>query len=59
MDGIEDIVFYEILKRPKRRPKIKKKGRKWEVTKSTHFLERVKIIKQRAEVINEKLKAHY
>ena len=52
---LEDIIFYQVYKRPKRRPKIKKKGRKWEVTKSTHFLERVKIIKQRAEVINEKL----
>ncbi len=54
--SLEEIQFYQVYKRPKRRPKVKKKGRKWEVTKSTHFLDRVKIIKERAEKINEKLK---
>ena len=55
MQELNQIQFYQACK-VKRRGKIKKvRGRKWEVTNTTIFLEKVKVIKMRAEEINKKL----
>lgn len=52
MNGLENIQFYQALK-IKRRGKKKKWVRK--VTKSKLFQEKVKVIRMKAEIINQKL----
>lgn len=52
---LSEIKFYQVYKRGKRKPKQKVKGRKWSVTKSTQFEEKVKVIRMNATIINQKL----
>lgn len=56
MIDLSQINFYQAFK-IKRRGKKKRnpRGNKWKVTKSSEFLEKVKVIKMRAEIINRKL----
>jgi hypothetical protein len=55
MTELSNIVFYQVYKRPPRKKKKLPKGRKWEVTKTKIFLDKVKVIRMRAEEINRKL----
>lgn len=51
MSELKDIQFIQVKKKWKRSG-----GRKWKVTKSTVFLEKVSSIRKRADCINAKLK---
>lgn len=52
---LSNIRFYQACKVKRRGKIIKQRGRKWDVTKTTEFLEKVKVIRMRAEEINQKL----
>ena len=52
---LSNIQFYQACKVKRRGKIIKQRGRKWDVTKTTEFLEKVKVIRMRAEIINQKL----
>lgn len=55
MNDLSNIQFYQLCKVKRRGKIIKQRGRKWDVTKTTEFLEKVKVIRMRAEIINQKL----
>lgn len=52
MAELSDIKFYQLTTSNKKRGQ----GRKWKVTKSTNFEQKVSDIKKRADCINAKLK---
>jgi len=56
MEELKNIQFYHAFKKGKRKRQKKQRGRKWDITQSTIFIEKVKRIKERAMLIDEKLK---